>query len=534
MAKILKFHNQGREKLKKGVETLAAAVSVTLGPKGRNVVLSRKGGSPLITNDGVSIAKEIELEDPFENIGAQLIKEVAIKANDLAGDGTTTATVLARTIVTLGLEEVEKGKNPILIKKGLEKGLVKVLILLDEKSKKIETQSEIEQVAGISAGDEEIGKLIGKAVEKVGKDGLLTIEEGDSMETTLEVVEGLELESGYLSPYMATDTNKMVGVLEDPYILITSDKISRMDELVPILEEVMKRKRGLFIVCDGMDKEVLSPLVLNKLRGTLEIAVIKAPGFGDQKREFIEDLGIVTGGVVFSKEMGLNLEDGNLKNLGKATKVKVTQDKTIIVGGEGDKGEISERIELLKEKRKKESSQYYKEKLDERIGKLSGGVGVIYVGAITETEMEEKKLRIEDALNATKAAIEEGIVSGGGSALLHIAKEMEDFKGEDEEGVGIEILKRSLLSPIKQIVKNAGFPEDEIINTLLKEEKSLGFNVMSERYEDLIEEGVIDPVKVTKSALKNAVSIGSLILTTEVLIVDGEKREEETAYQEDI
>ena len=518
MAKILKFDEEARKKLEIGVNTLADAVKVTLGPRGRNVVLEKSYGSPLITNDGVSIAKEIELEDPFENMGAQLIKEVATKANDVAGDGTTTATILAQAIVKEGLKMVSAGANPMFIKKGIEKATKEVINHLKARAKKIESNEEIAQVASISAGDEEIGKLIAQAMEKVGETGVITVEEAKSLETTLEVVEGMQFDKGYVSPYMVTDSERMVAELDNPFILITDKKISNMKDILPILEQTVQTSRPMLIIADELEGEALTPLVINKLRGTLNVVAVKAPAFGDRRKAMLEDIAILTGGEVISEEKGMRLEETSIPQLGSAKKVKVTKDATIIVDGMGEAGIIKGRVTAIKNQIAETTSDYDKEKLQERLAKLSGGVAVIKVGAATETEMKDKKLRIEDALNATRAGVEEGIVSGGGTILVEIAKDMDSFKLEGEEGIGVEIVKKALTAPLRQIAENAGVDGAVVLEKVKDMPEGYGFNAASEKYVNMIEEGILDPVKVTRSAIQNAASVSALILTTEVLV----------------
>lgn len=518
MVKILKFDEEARKKLEIGVNTLADAVKVTLGPRGRNVVLEKSYGSPLITNDGVSIAKEIELEDPFENMGAQLIKEVATKANDVAGDGTTTATILAQAIVKEGLKMVSAGANPMFIKKGIEKATKEVINHLKARAKKIESNEEIAQVASISAGDEEIGKLIAQAMEKVGETGVITVEEAKSLETTLEVVEGMQFDKGYVSPYMVTDSERMVAELDNPFILITDKKISNMKDILPILEQTVQTSRPMLIIADELEGEALTTLVINKLRGTLNVVAVKAPAFGDRRKAMLEDIAIITGGEVISEEKGMRLEETSIPQLGSAKKVKVTKDATIIVDGMGEAEIIKGRVTAIKNQIAETTSDYDKEKLQERLAKLSGGVAVIKVGAATETEMKDKKLRIEDALNATRAGVEEGIVSGGGTILVEIAKDMDSFKLEGEEGIGVEIVKKALTAPLRQIAENAGVDGAVVLEKVKDMPEGYGFNAASEKYVNMIEEGILDPVKVTRSAIQNAASVSALILTTEVLV----------------
>ena len=523
MSKVLLFDETARKKLEKGVDTLANAVKITLGPKGRNVILDRGFGSPLITNDGVSIAREIELEDPFENMGAKLIKEVATKANDVAGDGTTTATILAQAIVKEGLKIVSSGANPMFVKKGIEKAVDKVIEKLKEKSKKVESNSEIEQVASISAGDGEIGRLIAEAMSKVGETGVITVEEARSFETSLEVVEGMQFDKGYVSPYMAEPT-RMEADMENPFILITDKKITNIQELLPILEKVVKTSKPLLLIADDLEGEALTTLVLNCIRGTLNLVAVKAPSFGDRRKAILEDIAVLTGATVISEDRGMKLEEADMSVLGTAKRVKVSKDSTTIVDGAGEKENIKERVAQIKAQLENTTSDYDKEKMQERIAKLSGGVAVIKVGAVTETEMKDKKLRIEDALNATRAAVEEGIVPGGGVALVEIAKAIKDFKLEGEEGMGVEIVKKALLAPMKQIATNAGLDGGVVVEKVKTMEDGFGLNAATEEYVDMVSAGIIDPTKVTRSAVQNAASIAALILTTEVLVAD--KKEE--------
>lgn len=520
MAKLIKFDEEARKKLEKGVNTLADVVKITLGPKGRNVILEKSYGSPLITNDGVSIAREIELEDPFENLGAKLIKEVATKANDVAGDGTTTATILAQNIVKEGLKVVSAGANPIFIKKGIDKAAKEVVRNLKIKAKKVQSNEEIEQVASISAGDEEIGKLIAEAMAKVGETGVITVEEAKSLETTLEVVEGMQFDKGYISPHMVTDPVRMEAELENPYVLITDKKISSMKDILPLLEKIVQESKPLLIIADDLEGEALTTLVINNLRGTLNVVAVKAPAFGDRRKAILEDIAVLTGGKVVSEEMGMKLEEAGLKVLGTAKKIKITKDSTTIVDGGGEAQAISERIERIKAQISESTSSYDAEKLQERAAKLSGGVAVIKVGAATETEMKDKKLRIEDALNATKAAVEEGIVPGGGVAFVEILKSMEDFKLQGEEGMGVEIVKKALMSPLKQIAVNAGLDGGVVAEKVKTLPDGFGLDAAKEEYVDMMANGIIDPAKVTRSAIQNAASIASLILTTEVVVAE--------------
>lgn len=520
MAKLIKFDEEARKKLEKGVNTLADAVKITLGPKGRNVILEKSYGSPLITNDGVSIAREIELEDPFENLGAKLIKEVATKANDVAGDGTTTATILAQNIVKEGLKVVSAGANPIFIKKGIDKAAKEVVRNLKIKAKKVQSNEEIEQVASISAGDEEIGKLIAEAMAKVGETGVITVEEAKSLETTLEVVEGMQFDKGYISPHMVTDPVRMEAELENPYVLITDKKISSMKDILPLLEKIVQESKPLLIIADDLEGEALTTLVINNLRGTLNVVAVKAPAFGDRRKAILEDIAVLTGGKVVSEEMGMKLEEAGLEVLGTAKKIKITKDSTTIVDGGGEAETILERVNQIKAQISESTSSYDAEKLQERAAKLSGGVAVIKVGAATETEMKDKKLRIEDALNATKAAVEEGIVPGGGVAFVEILKSMEDFKLQGEEGMGVEIVKKALMSPLKQIAVNAGLDGGVVAEKVKTLPDGFGLDAAKEEYVDMMANGIIDPAKVTRSAIQNAASIASLILTTEVVVAE--------------
>ena len=519
MAKIINFNDEARKKLEIGVNTLADAVKVTLGPRGRNVVLEKSYGAPLITNDGVTIAKEIELEDPFENMGAALVKEVAIKSNDVAGDGTTTATILAQAIVKEGLKMLSAGANPIFLKKGIELAAKEAVEVLKDKAKKIESNEEISQVASISAGDEEIGKLIAQAMAKVGETGVITVEEAKSLETTLETVEGMQFDKGYVSPYMVTDSERMTAELDNPLILLTDKKISSMKELLPLLEQTVQMSKPVLIVADDIEGEALTTLVINKLRGTLNVVAVKAPAFGDRRKAILEDIAILTGGEVISEEKGMKLE--------KAKTVKVTKDLTVIVDGGGQQKDISARVNSIKAQIAETTSDYDKEKLQERLAKLSGGVAVIKVGAATEVEMKDKKLRIEDALNATRAAVEEGIVAGGGTILLDIIESMKDFNETDEIAMGIEIVKRALEAPIKQIAENCGLNGGVVLEKVRMSPKGFGFDAKNEKYVNMIESGIIDPAKVTRAAIQNSTSVASLLLTTEVVIAN--KKEEEKA-----
>ena len=527
MGKIIKFNEDARKALEVGVDTLADAVKITLGPKGRNVVLDRGFGAPMITNDGVTIAKEIELKDPIENLGAQIVKEVATKSNDVAGDGTTTATVLAQALIKEGLKMVASGANPVFIRRGMELASKKVIEELTKRAKKVESNEEIAQVGAISAGDTEIGQLIAQAMEKVGESGVITVEEARSLDTTLDVVEGMQFDNGYLSPYMVSDSERMVVEMDNPFILITDKKISNMKELLPVLEKTVETGRPMLIIAEDVEGEALATLVVNKLRGTLNVAAVKAPAFGDRRKAMLQDIAILTGGEVISEEKGIKLENADISLLGQAKKVRITKDNTVIVDGLGEKDEIQARIGQIKNAIAETTSDYDKEKLQERLAKLSGGVAVIKVGAATETEMKERKLRIEDALNATKAAVEEGIVPGGGTILIQIAKAIEDFKLEGEEGLGVEIVKRALSAPLRQIVINAGIDAGVVIEKVKNSENGIGFDAAKEEYVDMVKAGIIDPAKVTRSAIQNAVSVSSVLLTTEVAV--GNEKEESPA-----
>ena len=527
MSKVIKFNEDARKSLEIGVDTLADAVKITLGPKGRNVVLDRGFGMPIITNDGVTIAKEIELDDPIENLGAQIVKEVATKSNDVAGDGTTTATVLAQALIKEGLKMVASGANPVFIRKGMEQATKKVIEELAKRAKKIESNEEIAQVGAISAGDKEIGNLIAQAMEKVGESGVITVEEAKSLDTTLEVVEGMQFDNGYLSPYMVSDTERMVVELDNPYLLITDKKIASMKELLPILEKTVETGRPMLIIAEDVEGEALATLVVNKLRGTLNVVAVKAPAFGDRRKAMLQDIAILTGGEVISEEKGIKLEMTEIDFLGQAKKVRVSKDNTVIVDGLGMKEEIEARVHQLKHQIEETTSDYDREKLQERLAKLSGGVAVIKVGAATETEMKERKLRIEDALNATKAAVEEGIVPGGGTILVEISKAIEDFKLEGEEGLGVEIVKKALFSPLRQIVINAGLDSGVVLEKVRNSEQGIGFDAANEEYVDMVKVGIIDPAKVTRSAIQNAISVSSVLLTTEVAV--GNKKEEKPA-----
>jgi chaperonin GroEL len=528
-AKELLFNTEARAKLKRGIDHLAEAVKVTLGPKGRNVVIDKKFGSPTVTKDGVTVAKEIELSDPVENMGAQMVKEVATKTSDLAGDGTTTATVLAQAIFREGLKNVTAGANPMELKRGIEKAVEAVVEELKKLSAPSAGKKEIAQVGTISANnDKEIGNLIAEAMEKVGKDGVITVEEARGLETTLETVDGMQFDRGYLSPYFVTDAEKMEAVLEDAYLLIHDKKVSAMKELLPILEKVAQSGRPLVIIAEDVDGEALATLVVNKLRGTLKVAAVKAPGFGDRRKEMLRDIAVLTGGQVISEEVGFKLENATLNDLGRAKRVVVDKDNTTLVDGKGKSDDIKGRINEIKAAIDKTTSDYDREKLQERLAKLSGGVAVINVGAATETEMKEKKARVEDALHATRAAVEEGVVAGGGVALIRAQSALERIRGTEDEKVGVEIVRRALEEPIRMIAQNAG-AEGSIVVARVKEskDKNFGYNAATDTYEDLVKAGVIDPTKVTRTALQNAASIAGLLLTTECVVV--EKKEEKSA-----
>lgn len=527
MAKIIKFDEDARRAMERGVNALADTVKVTLGPKGRNVVLQKSFGSPVITNDGVTIAREIELEDPFENMGAQLVKEVATKTNDIAGDGTTTATLLAQAIIREGLKNVAAGANPMILKKGIEAAVIAAVEELKNTTKKVETSEEIAQIASISAGDETIGKLISEAMDKVGKDGVITVEESKTMGTELTVVEGMQFDRGYLSAYMVTNTEKMEAVLDNPYILITDKKISSIQEILPILEQVVQSGRTLVIIAEDVDGEALATLVVNKLRGTFNCVAVKAPGFGDRRKEMLRDIAILTGGEVISEELGYELKDATIEMLGNATTIKIDKENTIIVHGAGDSQAIQDRVKQIKAQYEESTSEFDKEKLQERLAKLTGGVAVINVGAATETEMKEKKLRIEDALNATRAAVEEGLVSGGGVALLAtagvVAKVAEGLTGDAKTGA--KIIQKALEEPVRQIAINAGLEGSVIVEKIKNSAKGIGFDALNEVYVNMIEAGIVDPTKVTRSALQNAASVASMLLTTEAAVADEPKEE---------
>ena len=519
MAKQILFGEEARRALGRGVDALADAVKVTLGPKGRNVVLDKKFGAPTITNDGVTIARDIELEDPFENMGAQLVKEVATKTNDVAGDGTTTATLLAQAMVREGMRNVAAGANPMVLKKGIEMAVDTLVEEIKKKAKSVKGD-DVAQVATISSSDETIGKLIADAMSKVGKDGVITSEESKTMKTELKVVEGMQFDRGYISPYMVTDADKMEAVLKDPYILITDRKISTISDILPILEEVVKQGKELVIIAEDLDGEALATLVVNKLRGTFKALAVKAPGFGDRRKAMLEDIAILTGGTVISEELGRKLDSVTIADLGHAAQVRATKDETTIVDGVGDKKAIAARVEQIKKQVAETTSDFDREKLQERLAKLSGGVAVIEIGAATEVEMKDKKLRIEDALNATRAAVEEGIVAGGGTTFVDILPALDALKAEGDVQTGIDIVKRAIEEPVRQIANNAGLEGSVVVEEVKKAGKGKGFNALTGQYEDMIKAGIVDPAKVVRSTLQNAASIAAMVLTTETLVAD--------------
>lgn len=518
MAKDLHYGEESRRKLLAGVDKLADTVKITLGPKGRNVLIEKSFGSPLITNDGVSIAREIELEDQVENMGAQLVKEVATKTNDVAGDGTTTATLLAQAIVREGFKNVTAGANPMILKRGMSGAVEAAVDYLRSSAVQVQDKESIAQVASVSAADEEIGSLIAEAMDKVGKDGVITVEESKTLGTTLDVVEGMQFDRGFLSPYMVNNTDTMEAVMENPFVLLTDKKISNIQEIIPLLEGIMKAGRSLLIIADDVDGEALGTLVVNKLRGTLDVVAVKAPGFGDRRKAMMEDIAILTGGTVVSSELGYELSETTADMLGKAGTIKVNKDRTVIVNGAGDKNAIDARIQMIRNEIELTTSEFDREKLQERLAKLAGGVAVINAGAATETELKEKKLRLEDALNATRAAVEEGIVAGGGTALLRAVEAVKAYadKQDGDMRTGAKIIERALEEPVRQIAENAGFEGSVIVSEVKKAEKaSVGFNAATEEYVDMIEAGIVDPVKVTRSALQNAASVAGMLLTTE-------------------
>ncbi|MBR4893182.1 MAG: chaperonin GroEL [Clostridia bacterium] len=522
MAKQICYGEEARKKLESGINQLADTVKITLGPKGRNVVLEKKFGAPLITNDGVTIAKEVELEDPFENMGAQLVKEVATKTNDVAGDGTTTATVLAQALVREGLKNIAAGANPMIVKKGIQKAVDTAIKEIVNNSKKVNGKDDIARVAAISAADEEVGTLIAEAMEKVSTDGVITVEESKTAETYSDVVEGMQFDRGYISPYMVTDTEKMEAVIDDALVLITDKKISNIQDILPLLEQIVQQGKKLVIVAEDIEGEALSTLIVNRLRGTFIVVGVKAPGFGDRRKEMLQDIAILTGGQVISEELGLDLKETTLDQLGRAGQIKVQKENTIIVNGNGNSSDIQARIAQIKGQIEETTSEFDKEKLQERLAKLAGGVAVIKVGAATETEMKEMKLRIEDALAATKAAVEEGIVAGGGTALINAIPKVKQLLEETDgdEKTGVMIVLKALEEPVKQIAKNAGLEGSVIIEKILSKDVNIGFNALKEEYVNMIEAGIVDPTKVTRSALQNAASVASMVLTTESLVAD--------------
>ena len=527
MAKDLYYGEDARRKLQRGVDKLANTVKITLGPKGRNVLLERKYGAPLITNDGVTIAREIELEDPVENMGAALVREVATKTNDVAGDGTTTATLLAQIIINEGFKNVAAGANPMILKKGIQGAVDVAIDEIKNNAKEVSTKEAIANIASVSSADEQIGELIAEAMEKVGKDGVITVEEGKSMGTNLEVVEGMQFDRGYLSAYMATDMEKMGAVLENPYILLTDKKISNIQEILPLLEQIVQTGRKLVIIADDVEGEALATLVVNKLKGTFDCVAVKAPGFGDRRKAMMEDIAVLTGGTVLAEELGYELKEATIDMLGTAATVKVDKDNTVIVGGSGDKDEIDARVASIRKQIEETTSDFDREKLQERLAKLTGGVAVIQVGAATETELKERKLRIEDALNATKAGVEEGIVPGGGVALVNaipaVAKYVKTLSGDEKTGANI--IMRALEEPVRQIAENAGFEGSVVVEKVKTGKVGTGFNAYNEEYMDMISAGIVDPAKVTKSALANAASASAMLLTTEAGVVDVVKDE---------
>ena len=522
MAKELKYGTEARAALEAGVDKLANTVRVTIGPKGRNVVLDKSFGAPLITNDGVTIAKEIELEDVFENMGAQLVKEVATKTNDVAGDGTTTATVLAQAMIKEGMKNLEAGANPIILRRGMKKATEKAIEAIAAMGSKVNGKDQIAKVAAISAGDDIVGDMVADAMEKVSNDGVITIEESKTMETELDLVEGMQFDRGYVSAYMATDMDKMEAVLDNPYILITDKKISNIQEILPLLEQVVQSGAKLLIIAEDVEGEALTTLIVNKLRGTFNVVAVKAPGYGDRRKAMLEDIAILTGGKVISEEVGLDLKETTLEQLGRAKSVKVQKENTIVVDGEGNKEEIKSRIAQIKIQIEETTSEFDKEKLQERLAKLAGGVAVIRVGAATETEMKESKLRMEDALNATRAAVEEGIIAGGGSAYIHAAKEVDKLAEglEGDEKTGAKVILKALESPLYYIAANAGLEGAVIINKVKESEPGMGFDAAKEEYVNMVEAGILDPVKVTRSALQNATSVASTLLTTESVVAN--------------
>lgn len=520
MAKQILFNEDARRALGKGVDALANAVKVTLGPKGRNVVLDKKFGAPTITNDGVTIARDIELEDPFENMGAQLVKEVATKTNDVAGDGTTTATILAQAMIQEGMRNVAAGANPMILKRGIEKAVAKLVEEIKKRSIAVSDKASIAQVASISAGDEEVGGLIADAMEKVGKDGVITVEESKTMGTQLSVVEGMQFDRGYISPYMVTDPDKMEAVMSEPYILITDRKIASIQEMLPVLEKVVQAGKELLIIAEDVEGEALATLVVNKLRGTFKAVAVKAPGFGDRRKAMLQDIATLTGATVITEDVGRKLDSVTMDDLGTARQVRVTKDETTIVEGHGDPQAIKDRVAQIKAQIAETTSDFDKEKLQERLAKMSGGVAVIEVGAATEVELKDKKYRLEDALNATRAAVEEGIVAGGGTTLIDILPALDEFNEDGDVQTGINLVKRAIEAPLRQIAENAGLEGSVIVAKVKASEDGVGFNALKEEYVDMVKAGIVDPAKVTRTALQNAASIAALVLTTETLVAD--------------
>ena len=520
MAKQILFNEDARRALGKGVDALANAVKVTLGPKGRNVVLDKKFGAPTITNDGVTIARDIELEDPFENMGAQLVKEVATKTNDVAGDGTTTATLLAQAMIQEGMRNVAAGANPMILKRGIEMAVAKLVEEIQKRSISVSKKEDIAQVASISAGDEEVGTLIAEAMEKVGKDGVITVEESKTMGTQLSVVEGMQFDRGYISPYMVTDPDKMEAVMSEPYILITDRKIASIQEMLPVLEKVVQAGKELLIIAEDVEGEALATLVVNKLRGTFKAVAVKAPGFGDRRKAMLQDIAVLTGANVISEDVGRKLDSITMDDLGTARQIRVTKDETTIVDGHGDQDAIKARVAQIKAQIEETTSDFDKEKLQERLAKMSGGVAVIEVGAATEVELKDKKLRLEDALNATRAAVEEGIVAGGGTTFIDILPALDEFKEEGDVQTGINLVKRAIEEPVRQIAANAGLEGSVIVAKVKASKDGVGFNALKEEYVDMVKAGIVDPAKVTRTALQNAASIAALVLTTETLVAD--------------
>ena len=520
MAKQILFNEDARRALGKGVDALANAVKVTLGPKGRNVVLDKKFGAPTITNDGVTIARDIELEDPFENMGAQLVKEVATKTNDVAGDGTTTATILAQAMIQEGMRNVAAGANPMILKRGIEKAVAKLVEEIKKRSIAVSDKASIAQVASISAGDEEVGGLIADAMEKVGKDGVITVEESKTMGTQLSVVEGMQFDRGYISPYMVTDPDKMEAVMSEPYILITDRKIASIQEMLPVLEKVVQAGKELLIIAEDVEGEALATLVVNKLRGTFKAVAVKAPGFGDRRKAMLQDIATLTGATVITEDVGRKLDSVTMEDLGTARQVRVTKDETTIVEGHGDPEAIKDRVAQIKAQIAETTSDFDKEKLQERLAKMSGGVAVIEVGAATEVELKDKKYRLEDALNATRAAVEEGIVAGGGTTLIDILPALDEFNEDGDVQTGINLVKRAIEAPLRQIAENAGLEGSVIVAKVKASEDGVGFNALKEEYVDMVKAGIVDPAKVTRTALQNAASIAALVLTTETLVAD--------------